>query len=230
MEDFNLNTLAESEMAPSIFDKPEIPSTHATRRKSSRRSILPCVCPVESTCESPRDKVTGLQITPASHPVSSSPTNPPPTNGFNHSSSSPTECMNSTDIVDRYLREIADWSALLQRFNSKLNRITNPADCLPSAQWIQEDRVITHYSEILLPILEDSEDGVNKTSTIPDNLLRLHRQMLFDLACLPDLLERQRGFLTGLCQSIQLDWSLERQTFEASHRTIDSIMEEFLSI
>ncbi|KAA0197298.1 hypothetical protein FBUS_06486 [Fasciolopsis buskii] len=67
----------------------------------------------------------------------------------------------SIDILERYYREINDCDALLRRFENKLSGTTTSISRLQSPKWVQEDRVVSRYSEVLLPIREDGENYTN---------------------------------------------------------------------
>lgn len=227
MQNFDFNSVEETEQPLSEQGECENPPDRAIRRKSSRRSILPCVRPVDSIYQSSESNTIGLPILPSSL---TGPADPPEKADGCKSVRLSDGCANSIDIVERYHREIDDWNALLRRFENKLSDTTTSVSRLQSPQWVQEDRIVSRYSEVLLPICEDGENYTNKTLIIRENLQELHKQAIFDLTCLPDLLERQNGFLKAMRQSVLLDCSLVRMTLGAHFQTADSVVEDFLSV
>ncbi|KAA0192145.1 hypothetical protein FBUS_07631 [Fasciolopsis buskii] len=228
MQNFDFNSVEETKQPLSEQGECENPPDRTIRRKSSRHSILPCVRP-DSICQSSGNNIVGLPILPSSLAISP-PTDPPEKADDGESMRLSDGCANSIDIVERYHREIDDWDALLRRFENKLSDTTTSVSRLQSPQWVQEDRVVSRYSEVLLPICEDGENYTNKALIIRENLQKLHKQVIFDLTCLPDLLERQNGFIKAMRQSVLLDCSLMRTTLGANFRTVDSVVEDFLSV
>ncbi|TGZ60947.1 hypothetical protein CRM22_008252 [Opisthorchis felineus] len=101
----------------------------------------------------------------------------------------------STDLMERYEREIASWRLLLE---SSVPITPNEPTELPPWDWIKSDRVLSDYQELLQPMFETNLTGLDLTE-----ISELQSRILFGLMHLRELLDTQDRFMLSLRRSMQ---------------------------
>ncbi|KAA3672319.1 uncharacterized protein DEA37_0006657 [Paragonimus westermani] len=212
--------------------KLDLPLFPAQRRKSTRKSLVHVPSPLVSNPASPVIVRSRFSRAPEESRFSRNfnlETDAPITK-----KSQPIELPSAEELLKRYEQELEAWFHLVDSTKTSLNASAVQSLRLPSVDWIINDRILSHYKDILIPfcgsseLLKQSESALYTPSL--DCLRELSEKAYFELHSLPWLLSRQTKFLENQRRKIKLKWDFELQASSKSSQTLQLKLNDYFSV